>query len=63
MASDGLCEGALNFSGFSLSIAVDTREDAGRFFSALATAEPVEMPLAETFWAPLSGALLWKRFP
>lgn len=56
MASDGCSEGS-SFSGFSLSLAPDTVEDAERIFSALADGGEVTMPLTPTFWSPCYGML------
>ena len=57
MASDGRCEGEPRFDGFSLSITVPDEATADRTFNALAEGGKVEMPLAETFWAPKFGML------
>lgn len=56
MASDGSSEG-LNFSGFSLSLAVPTEAEADRTFAALADGGQVLMPLGKTFWSPCFGML------
>lgn len=53
-ASDG-CNDATNFSGFRLSLTIQTAEEAHKVFDALATGGSVEMPLAKTFWSPLYG--------
>jgi PhnB protein len=55
MASDGRCEGAPSFQGFSLSLAVANEAEAGRVFAALADGGQVQMPLAKTFWSPCFG--------
>jgi PhnB protein len=55
LASDGRCEKGSSFSGFSLSLAVQTAEDADRFFAALADGGQVQMPLAKTFFSPRFG--------
>jgi PhnB protein len=57
MASDGRCEGEPQFEGFSLSIVVPDEGVAERAFNALAEGGKVEMPLAQTFWAPKFGML------
>ena len=57
MASDGRCEGEPQFEGFSLSIVVPDEGMAERAFNALAEGGKVEMPLAQTFWAPKFGML------
>ena len=56
MASDG-CEEGSGFQGFSLSLSVDTEEEARRVFAALSDGGKVTMPLAKTFWSPLFGQL------
>jgi len=56
MASDG-CEEAQRFSGFSLSLALPTADEAHRAFAALADGGQVQMPLGETFWSPCFGML------
>jgi len=55
MASDGRCEGAPSFQGFSLSLTVANEAEAGRVFAALAEGGQVQMPLAKTFWSPYFG--------
>ncbi|MGH7976958.1 MAG: VOC family protein [Limisphaerales bacterium] len=55
LASDGRCTGQMSFAGFSLSLAVKTTEDAGRFFAALSEGGQVQMPLAKTFFSPRFG--------
>lgn len=57
MASDGECEGAAKFEGFSLAINVPDESEADRVFNALAKGGKVEMPLTPTFWAPKFGML------
>jgi PhnB protein len=57
MASDGRCEGAANFEGFSLSITVADEAEATRVFAALSEGGLVTMPLEKTFWAPKFGML------
>ena len=44
MASDGRCEGKLNFQGFALSLSVPTEAEAARRFAALADGGQVQMP-------------------
>lgn len=56
MASDGCSEGS-TFSGFSLSVAVPTEEEAREVFEALSEGGEVTMPLGKTFWSPLYGML------
>ena len=55
MASDGRCQGAQNFQGFSLSFTVPTEAEADRVFGALADGGEVQMPLAKTFFSPRFG--------
>jgi PhnB protein len=57
MASDGRCEGAANFEGFSLSITVADEAEATRVFAALSKGGLVTMPLEKTFWSPKFGML------
>lgn len=55
MASDGTCSGELNFSGFSLSISVDTVDEVHKYFNALATDGEVVMPPTKMFFSELFG--------
>ncbi len=57
LASDGMCNGAPKFQGFSLTL--DTRDDAEakRFFNALAEGGQVQMPLMPTFFSSNFGML------
>jgi PhnB protein len=55
MASDGRCNGELNFQGFALSVTVPTEAEADRRFAALAKGGEVQMPLAKTFFSPRFG--------
>jgi PhnB protein len=57
MASDGRCEGPVNFDGFSLSVTVPDEAEAERLFGALSEGGLVSMPLEKTFWAPKFGML------
>jgi PhnB protein len=57
MASDGRCEGAPSFQGFSLSLTVANEAEADRKFAALAEGGQVKMPLGKTFWSPRFGML------
>ena len=54
LASDG-CDDATRFSGFRLTLTLQTAEEAHRVFDTLATGGSVDMPLAKTFWSPLYG--------
>ena len=55
MLSDGMCQGAPQFNGFSLSLVDLSEEDAERFFSALAEGGEIHMPMTETFFATRFG--------
>ena len=57
MASDGRCEGAPSFRGFSLSLTVADEAEAERVFAVLAEGGQVQMPLSKTFWSPRFGML------
>ncbi len=56
MASDGCDEGS-GFSGFSLSLAVASEDEADRAFAALAEGGTITMPMGKTFWSPRYGML------
>ena len=49
MASDGRCDGAPAFQGFSLSVTVADQAEADRVFAALAEGGQIQMPLTKTF--------------
>ena len=55
MASDGRCEGQLNFQGFSLSLTASTEVEAERLFASMAEGGQVQMPLTKTFFSPRFG--------
>jgi PhnB protein len=55
MASDGHCLGKPEFRGFALSLSVRDVAEAEQLFGALADGGQVQMPLAETFFAPRFG--------
>jgi PhnB protein len=57
MASDGSGTEVAGFTGFSLSLAVDSVEQADRYFDALSEGGSVVMPLGQTFWSPRFGML------
>jgi len=57
MASDGQCDGAQNFDGFSLSITVPDVAEAERVFAALSEGGLVVTALEKTFWSPKFGML------
>ncbi len=56
-ASDGRCEGAPTFQGFSLSIAAHDAAQAERLFTALSAGGTVTAPLTKTFFSPAFGML------
>ncbi len=56
-ASDG-CGDVAEFSGFSLSLTLESAEDAHRAFDVLADGGKVTMALAPTFWSPLYGQVI-----
>lgn len=56
MASDG-CGDAPAFGGFSLSLSVQTEEEARQRFDALSAEGEVTLPLGRTFWSPAFGML------
>jgi len=55
MVSDGRCQGAPSFQGFSLSLTVKSETEAERVFAALAEGGQVHMPLAKTFFSRSFG--------
>jgi PhnB protein len=57
MASDGRCQGQLNFGGFSLSLTAPDVAEADRIFAALSEGGNVIMPLSKTFWSQKFGML------
>jgi PhnB protein len=57
LASDGDCEGPQPFSGFSLSLMVDSVEEGQRVFKALAEGGKVDMAFGPQFWSPGYGQL------
>jgi PhnB protein len=54
MASDGPSE---PMSGSSLSLMVDTPEEADQLFAALSEGGSIQMPIEKTFWAVRFGML------
>ena len=54
MASDG-CGEPEGFSGFTLSLSLQTEDEARTAFDALAAEGQVTMPLGKTFWSPCFG--------
>lgn len=59
MASDG-CNGEVSLSGFNLSLAIDTPEEAEQIFNSLAAGGSISMPMCKTFWSPAFGMLVDK---
>lgn len=54
-ASDGRCKDQPAFQGFSLSISVQSEDEAQRLFTTLSEDGQVQMPLSKTFFSPLFG--------
>jgi PhnB protein len=55
MASDGYCQGAPSFQGFSLAITVPNDAEAKRVFDAISAGGEVRAPLQKTFFASSFG--------
>jgi len=55
LASDGRCEGTVQFEGFSLSLIVSDDTEAERLFALLSDGGEVQMPMAPTFYASRFG--------
>lgn len=55
VASDGRCQGAPKFEGFSLSITAPDDAAAGALFTALGDGGAVRMPMTRTFFSSLFG--------
>ena len=55
MVSDGHCQGAPSFQGFSLVLHAADETEAEKLFAALAEGGEVQMPLAKTFFSPRFG--------
>jgi PhnB protein len=55
MASDGLCQGAPDFKGFSLSYKARSESEADQVFARMAEGGQVQMPLTKTFFSPRFG--------
>ena len=51
MASDAPTDRFKPYGGFTISINVDTAEEAERYYNALLEKAEIGMPLGETFWA------------
>lgn len=57
MLSDGLCNEAPSYKGFSMALVNLSPDEAERYFNALAEGGTVNMPLTKTFWSPKFGML------
>jgi PhnB protein len=57
LASDGRCQGKMNFQGFALTINAKDEAEADKTFAALAEGGQVTMPLAKTFFSKRFGML------
>ena len=57
LATDGCNDSVdeVNYSGFNLTLTIDSEQALRRIFAALSQDGQVRMPLAETFWSPLYG--------
>ncbi|CAM3775359.1 MULTISPECIES: YciI family protein [Pseudoalteromonas] len=57
LATDGCSDSVdkVNYSGFNLTLTIDSEQALRRIFAALSQDGQVRMPLAETFWSPLYG--------
>ena len=53
--SDGMCAGAPKFEGVTLTITVDSVDEANRIFDNLKDGGSVQMPMEETFFSPRFG--------
>jgi PhnB protein len=57
MGSDNMPGQSGKKEGFSVSLQVDTPEEAERYFTALSDGATITMPLGPTFWAVAFGML------
>ena len=57
MASDCECSGQTKFQGISLSLSVQTPDEAAKFYNALADGGQPFMPLTKTFFSPSFGVV------
>ena len=57
LVSDGRCQEAPRFDGFSLSLTTSNETEAKKLFTALADGGKVEVPLMKTFFSPSFGML------
>jgi PhnB protein len=60
LLSDGQCSGQGAFQGFSLSVTVDSIEEADKIFNAVADGGQVQLPLTETFFSKRFGMTMDK---
>jgi PhnB protein len=58
MASDDCVNTTTQFQGFSLSLTVETKDEADRAFRALADGGQVHAPLSQTFFSPYFGMVV-----
>jgi PhnB protein len=57
LVTDGRCQEAHKFEGFSLSLTTSNEAEAKKFFTALSDGGKVELPLMKTFFSPSFGML------
>ena len=57
LVSDGRCQEAPRFDGFSLSLTTSNEAEAKKLFTALSDGGKVEVPLMKTFFSPSFGML------
>ena len=60
MGSDAPTQFASTPAGFSVSLNLETPEEADKIFAALSAGGTVKMPIAETFWAQRFGMFIDK---
>ncbi|GLQ86529.1 VOC family protein [Dyella flagellata] len=58
MASDDCVNADTKFQGFSLSLTVESKDEADRAFNALADGGQVHAPLAPSFFSPYFGMVV-----
>ena len=58
MLSDGCSSEAAPFSGFSLSLTLDSEAEVASVFQALSEGGQVRMPPTKTFWSPCFGMVV-----